>query len=138
MMQRILAPLVVYGAAFLVAALMVVAAGGFFGAALYFGLCGYFSPPIAALLTGVSGLVLALLVIVAGRMVARGIGRSARRQGAAAPGGLAADLGMLAGERAASLARSHPGGTLAASLAAGFAVGASPNLRRLLRELLEI
>ena len=47
----------------------------------------------------------------------------------------AAELAGMIGADIASLARTHTRSTLAVSLAAGFAVGASPRLRRALLDI---
>jgi hypothetical protein len=67
-------------------------------------------------------------------------GRAPGKDAPAAAGvrGVASEFGVLAGEQIAALARSHVHGTLAASLLAGFAVGISPGLRKLLLDLLKI
>jgi hypothetical protein len=141
MLQKYLAQAAVFGAALLIAAILIVVAVGFCGAALYFALREALTPAMAALATGLTGLVLALVIVLIGRLAGCMIAKSKRRQQAARPAGargLAADLGLIAGEELAALARSHTHATLAASLVAGIAVGASPGLRRLLRDLLEI
>jgi hypothetical protein len=106
-------------------------------------------PSGAAGLTGLVGLV---LVAVFG-LLAKWAMRSPRR-GAAAPaaspagsgsgtlgsslgGGLAADLGALAAQQIASATRNHPYRTMGAALAAGLAVGALPELRKALLDLLK-
>jgi hypothetical protein len=145
-MQKYVAQAVVLSASLLLAAILLVVGVGFFGAAVYFALREEFSQPIAALLTGVCGVLLAAIVVLAGLLISRATRSASRRKEVLraeqpAPAnvrGIAADLGIVAGEEFAKLARTHAYGTLAASLVAGIAVGASPGLRRLLRDLLEI
>jgi hypothetical protein len=142
MMQKYIAQAIVWGVALLIAAILVVVGVGFLGAAVYFALCLVLTPPMAALATALCVLVAAIVVILIGRLVGRMLGKSVRRRPAtrtpAGARGIAADLGILAGGEIAALVRSHALGTLLASLVAGFAVGASPGLRRLLRELVDI
>ena len=142
MMQKYIAQAIVGGVSFLIAAILLVVGVGFLGAAVYFALCRVIAPPMASLATGLCILLTAIVVILLGRLFGKMLGKAERRRHATrAPAGareLAADLGILAGEEMAALARSHVRGTLVASLVAGFAVGASPGLRRLLRELVEI
>jgi len=144
-MQKYLAQAAIIGVSLLIAAILVVVGVGFFGAAVYFALRQVLEAPMAAFATGACGLVLAVVIVLLGQLVGRLVRTSMRRKQARpsgpAPAGLrgfASDLGVLAGKEIAALARGHVHGTLAASLIAGFAVGASPGLRRLLRDLLEI
>jgi len=46
------------------------------------------------------------------------------------------EIGALIGKQFSTLSENHPTATLAGSIAAGFALGASPRLRRTLRDLL--
>jgi hypothetical protein len=97
-----------------------------------------FTPPAAAGLTGLAGLVLAGLL----GLLARGVSRSPRRRvPAPAPAhganGIAADLGALAAQQIVNATREHPYGTMGAALAAGLAVGAMPELRKTLTDLLK-
>jgi hypothetical protein len=94
-----------------------------------------FTPPAAAGLTGLAGLVLAALL----GLLARGVARSPRRRAAATPApgadGIAADLGALAAQQIVNATREHPYGTVGAALVAGLAVGAIPELRKALSGL---
>ena len=99
-----------------------------------------FAPPVAAGLTGLAGFVLTGLL----GLLARGVSRSPRRRvsvPAPAPGAngvgadIAADLGALAAQQIVNTTREHPYGTVGAALAAGFAVGAIPELRKTLAGL---
>jgi hypothetical protein len=101
-----------------------------------------FTPPAAAGLTGLAGFVLTGLL----GLLARGVSRSPRRRVSApapAPGangvanGIAADLGALAAQQIVNATREHPYGTMGAALAAGLAVGAIPELRKTLTDLLK-
>ena len=90
----------------------------------------------AAGLTGLAGLVLAVLSGFVARWILRAKRRPAMAAAAPAPGingvanGIAADLGALAAQQIVSTTRAHPYGTVGAALAAGIAVGALPELRK--------
>ena len=94
------------------------------------------NPPAAAGLTGVAGLVLAVVLGLLAKLALR----SPRRRVAplATPasgitgvaGGIAADLGALAARQIVDTTRAHPYRTMGAALAAGIAVGAVPELRK--------
>jgi hypothetical protein len=103
-----------------------------------------FTPPAAAGLTGVAGLVLtALLGLVAKLVLRPPRRRPALPAPAPAPGvngvanGIAADLGALAAQQILNATRTHPYSTMGAALAAGLAVGAVPELRKALTGLLK-
>lgn len=119
----------------------VLVALGFLCAAAYLALLDVFSPATAALLTGLGAIVLALLILAAGRAALRPGARRRRaaESAEAGPGDAATGAGELAGalgERLATIARANPKATLFASLVAGFAVGVSPRLRKALIDLL--
>lgn len=98
-----------------------------------------FSDAAAAGLTGVAGLVLAIILGFGAKLALR---RPRRRvplpATAPAPGingvanGIAADLGALAAQQIVNSTRAHPYSTMGAALAAGLAVGAVPELRKTL------
>jgi hypothetical protein len=124
-----------------VAAIILVATAAIFlCAALYLFLVSlWVVPALAALLAGVAALFLAGLIMLAARMAP-----SFRRTGRAsspAPDGnvddLAARLGGLAAEQLNTGAQAHPYRTFAVALLAGLAVGASPELRNMLRKTLK-
>jgi hypothetical protein len=96
-------------------------------------------PPLAALLAGLAALILAGLIMLAARM-APGVRRSSRTSGPARDGNvddLAARLGGMAAEQLNTGAQAHPYRTFAVALLAGLAVGASPELRNMLRKTLK-
>jgi hypothetical protein len=95
------------------------------------------SPPVAAALTGVAGLVLAGLMGLLAKTqvtphrrpaVPTNAPAAARTNGVA--NGIAADLGALAAQQIVNTTREHPYSTMGAALAAGLAVGAIPELRK--------
>lgn len=126
------------------ATLFAVIAFAFLAFALYFALLAVAEPPIAAALTGVAAAAVALIVFAIARAAGSGDSRAPapRAAGAAATPSLgpeselAAQLGQLLGEQAAGWTRSHPYSAMGAALAAGFAVGASPELRRTLLRMI--
>lgn len=113
------------------------------GAVFYEALLGIATPAVAGIVTSFVGLAVAAGVMLIGRAVMTG-GRDTATRSAkqAAMDGLSsqdkmiAELGGLVGAELAALIRSHPHETAAGSLAAGFALGASPRLRGFLRNLL--
>lgn len=121
-----------------VAALLVLTGSGFLVAALYLNLATYAGPTRAALITGVLCLAVGCIVLLIGwlvlRSAARRDGRDRKPTDAA---GLALALGEAVGGDLQSLAKNHRYAMIGAALAAGFAVGVSPKLRRALRSLLD-
>ncbi len=129
-MEQFLTRLAIAVASFLTATFVVIIAAGFLCFAAYLALLDHFSAPAAALVTAGSALFLALLVILVGRAIAALIRSRARRSG-----GWAGELGGVLGAAFAARAAAHPHSTLIASLLSGFALGASPDLRHVLRDL---
>jgi hypothetical protein len=127
-------------AAAVAAIILVASAAIFLCAALYLFLVSLSAaPPLAAFLTGLAALILAGLIILAARM-ATGQRRTDRTSGPAPAGNvddLAAQLGGIVAEQMNTEARSHPYRSFAVALVAGFAVGASPELRNMLRKTLK-
>jgi hypothetical protein len=127
-------------AAALVAIILVVLAAIFLCRALYLYLVSLSAaPPLAALLTGLAALILAGLIILAARM-ATGFRRTDQTSGPSRSGNvddLAATLGGLAAQQLNTRAQAHPYRTFAVALLAGLAVGASPELRSMLRKTLK-
>lgn len=100
-----------------------------------------FAPSAAAALTGVAGLALAGLIGFGARRALRprpAPGAAVPVPGAASTGvnGIAVDLGALIAQQLVASARAHPYGTMGTALAAGLAVGAFPELRKALGDLL--
>ena len=120
------------------AALLILAGWGFLVAALYMVLAKETGPTGAALITGVICLGGAGIVSLIGWLVVRS---STRRDGRdrKAPDAVkvALAMGEALGGDLQSLAKNHRYGMIGAALAAGFAVGVSPKLRRSLRRLLD-
>jgi hypothetical protein len=103
------------------------------------------APPLAALLVGLVGFIVAGLILLAAGMASRygRTGRSNGNSGSADPGlagnvnDLAAKLGGLAAGQLTAQAQAHPYRTFAVALLAGLAVGASPELRNMLEKMLK-
>jgi hypothetical protein len=98
-------------------------------------------PAGAAALTGVAGFVLAGLIGLAVRLALRPSPRPVVPMAPAANGsaanGIATDLGILVARQVMNSAQAHPYSTMGAALAAGLAVGAVPELRKTLTDLLK-
>jgi hypothetical protein len=127
------------GAGFAAALVVAIAATGFLGTAAFLGLeVEGMSPPAAAAVVGVGGLVLAVLLGLVGRHF---LSPSQAPQAAKSSGGAvndaAADLGALVAEQVVSATRKHPYTSIGAALIAGLAVGAVPELRKTLTDLLK-
>jgi hypothetical protein len=127
-------------AAAVAAIILVASAAIFLCAALYLFLVSLSAaPPLAALLTGLAALILAGLIILAAR-TASGLRRTGRAGGPGHDGNvddLAAKLGGLAAQQLNTEAQAHPYRTFVVALLAGLAVGASPELRNMLRKTLK-
>lgn len=112
----------------------------FLAGALYLALIETTTPALAALLTGLAVLAAAVIVIAIAWLVLRPSGKGQRpaRSGAS---GEPLDPSLLLGEALGSelvnCTRTHPYGSMLAALAAGFAFGASPGLRKTLLDLLQ-
>ena len=126
----------------LTTAFALIAGAGWLLAALWLALCGVLSASLAALVTGAAAVVAAALV--AAIWYASRARPSAPERVPSADGNeggiesqLAARLAALAGRGAASYVGAHPGRAALGALAAGFVVGASPQLRATLRDILK-
>jgi hypothetical protein len=124
-------------AALAAAAIAGIIAFGFLSLSLYLALCHSVPRPAAALLTALADIVVAAVTVYA---ATRSGGRTTNAAGGAPAGPtgdseLAAQLGRLAGQQLGSLG-TRPEVKLGIALAAGFALGVSPRLRRLLFNLL--
>jgi hypothetical protein len=132
-MNRLIARVAITIAALLLAAIIALAGISFLCLAIYFALLQYLLPPMAALATAGVMFVLAALIFLAGRATSAMM--RSRRRSREEPLSTAA-LGELFGHEFSTRAAAHPHATLFASLLAGFAVGASADLRHFLRDLL--
>lgn len=112
---------------------------GFLAHALHVALVPQVGPALAAALTGGAVLLLAVLLLAVAALVAR---QGTRRRDGAPPRATGEsqprpeEVASVLGEQAAALLRDRPKTSAGAALAAGFAVGASPELRRLLGGLI--
>lgn len=141
-MQRFLSRAAISLAAAVAAIILVAASVGFLGVALYLLLVPVMAAPFAALAVGLAGFAIAGLIALVIRMTWRGR-PAGRRVGSAAPGragdvnDVAATLGELAAREMTSRAQAHPYTAFAVALAAGLAIGISPELRNFLTGLLK-
>ncbi len=113
----------------------------FLAFALYFALLDVTTQAAAAGITGGIATVIAVIAFLVARSVMQGPAPKPRAAGAAPSNAsgdpeFAAQIGQLLGDEAAGWTRTHPYGAVGIALAAGFAVGMSPELRRTLRGLL--
>jgi len=121
-----------------VALLLVLVGAGFMVAALYLGLSTHAGPAWAAVITGMLCLVGAGIVALIGWLVLQSAQRKDRRDERALDVvRLALTMGESLGEELQVVAKRNRYGMLGAALVAGFALGASPKLRRSLRDLLD-
>ena len=128
---------VIGGAALLVATF-------FFFAAIFFWFEEFLRPALAALATAGSLLVFAVFVVLAGWVIGRLLRRKPRRDFGwlvellNAPNGISAiAIGNAVGRRLQTFARQNTQASVIVSLLAGLAVGISPALRKILRDLLK-
>jgi xanthosine utilization system XapX-like protein len=140
--ERLLSRLAISLAAAVAALILVTAAIGFFGTAFYLLLVPAMPAPVAALVVGLAGLVLAGSIVLVVYMTSR---RTLVRRalGSACSGrssdinGIAAALGELAAREMSAGAQAHPYHAVALALLAGLAVGISPELRDILKGALK-
>jgi hypothetical protein len=118
-----------------IAIVAMVAAAAFFVYAFYLLLAIYLPAPAAAGLTGIAILIGALLLVA----LTGAAFRPRRRPKTPSLEGYetAAEAGNLLGRKVRGLLDAHSRGGLVAMFVAGFSIGVSPGLRRVLRELLK-
>ena len=138
-MEQFLTRVALAIAAFALAVVLIVLAMAFLGGALYLWLVSQaVAPPLAALIVGLAGLGCAAIIALVARLLSRrSQPSSAARQRSVSAADLAGELGEAAAREAVSLLQNHPYRALLISLAAGFAVGASPELRQILKDTLK-
>ena len=139
-MHHFLSQVTIWSAAAIAAIIFAAASVGFLGAALYLSLVPIMVPPFAALVVGLTGILIAGLIILVARMTARR-GPAAREIGSSDPSragnvnDIAAALGGLAAQELTSRTQAHPYRAFGIALAAGLAAGLSPELRNILKGL---
>lgn len=122
-------------ATLLAVSITLLAGTGFFCFALYQWLHESLSAPAAAAATGIAAFAAAAICVLAASLIAALRNkRPAKRHGSESV--LAVELANLLGKDVAALAAANPLETILVSLASGFALGASPGLRRALGDLL--
>lgn len=127
-MKGIIFPIVVMTIAGVLAALGLCIALGFLFAALCIFLSHFVSLPVATALTAIIAILCSLLVLLIAKMV---VTRRAKKAESSA-----AILGALLGKQLKDVEGFGVTKRLIVALVAGFAVGVSPRLRRILFELL--
>jgi hypothetical protein len=138
--QRFLSRVALSMAAAIAAIIFVAASVVFLGAALYLSLVPIMPAPFAALVVGLTGLLIAGLIILVARLTSRR-GPAGGETGATDPGrtgdvnDIATALGGLAAQELTSRAQAHPFRAFGIALVTGLAVGLSPELRKILRDL---
>ena len=105
------------------------AAFGLLVAADYFAFAIILPPVFAALAAAGTAVLFCVLAVIVGKLILGSLRKRARRH---MQSRLAAAVGELFGGEIGELADRHPARTLGLALAAGFAVGFSPSLRRAL------
>ena len=137
-MQRFLSRMAISSASLLIATVIVGVAMLCLWAAVYLALAQSFTPPIAALLTGMGALMFGVAVVLAGNWIARMQTERKRerdRERTYAANEAAIEIGRMLGGQLRSLNGSEAQSAALAALIAGFAVGTSPQLRDFLRDL---
>ncbi len=123
-------------AAVFVASFGVVAALIYLGAALYFMYAQWMAPVFAALSAAGTALLFSIVIVLIGRMMANRLkANRAKRKAFAESTASAADLGDALGRHAFEFVQTNKKSALVGSLVAGFAFGASPRFRSLLRDI---
>ena len=131
-MERLGLRIAIRVGALLAALIMVVCGLGFLCFAAYLALYDRVSPPVAALIAAGAAFLLAAVIILLGRALLVMILRRQRRDA----DHLAQSFREILGDELVSLATENPHATVLTSLFTGFAVGAVPELRHVLRDLL--
>lgn len=106
---------------------------GLLVAADYFAFATILSPPFAALAAAGTALLFCVISILAGKLALSAVRGRRRKEERKL---VAIILGELFGKEIGDFAERHPARAIAASLAAGFALGFSGRLRRLLHAFL--
>jgi hypothetical protein len=143
-MASLLKRLAIAVAVFVIGGAAILVATFFLFAAVYFGFAEFLRPPLAALATAGVLVAFAAIVVLIGATMAAALRRKPRRDYAwllellNAPDGLSAvAIGNLLGRRLQNFARENAQATIIGSLLAGLALGISPGLRTLLRDILK-
>lgn len=131
-MRRFLARLATGIALILIAVVAALLALGYFAFALYLWLAVYLIPPVAAVVSGLIVLSVALMLVLIARAMLGGGGRRDRDARELSAAQAAAEIGNLFGDKVQGFADMNRGTSLLTALIAGFAVGVSPKLRALL------
>jgi len=131
-MDRLAVRIGIRAGAFLAAVILVVGGLGFLVLAAYLALLDHVSPPQAALIAAATAFVLAGIVILGGRAIIA----TMRQRNERDVDRFAEAFRLILGDEIVALATENPEATVLTALFTGFAVGAVPELRHVLRELL--
>ncbi len=142
-MDRLLSQATISIATIMFAAIAALIGAVFVCGAVYLALTEIMHPPLAALVTGTIIIVFSAAVITVARLLNGRLGApsSRHRQKEGASEGsdenrIAVEFGSLLGKQIHEMASANAPATVLVSLAAGFAVGASPSLCKSLGDLL--
>ena len=119
-------------ATFVAAAIAIIGGLGFLVLSAYLALLNHVSPPMAALIAAITAFLLGAITLLAGHGVIALIRRRRQRDA----GRIAETFRAILGDEIVSIATENPHATVLSSFATGFAIGAVPELRHLLRDLL--
>jgi hypothetical protein len=137
-LRRILLRLVLAAVAFVVAGVGFVIALAYATVGIYFVLADVLGPAWGAFATAVLAILISVILIAVGYSYTYILKRRGRKGSSTDPSFLAAMLGDLLGRRFNSLANSNARNSIFMSLAAGFAIGASPKLREYLLDIMRL
>ena len=105
------------------------AAFGLLVAAIYFAFAIILSPPLAALAGAGTAILFCIIAVVVGKLI---LSSMKKRQHVRMQTRLASMIGEVFGGDFGEFAERHPARSIGAALAAGFAIGFSPRLRKAL------
>lgn len=134
--KSMVARIAIMVAAVFVASFGIVAALIYLGVALDLMYAQWMSPPLAALSSAGTALLFSIVIIMVGRMLANRLKvNREKRKAFQASTASAADMGDALGRQLFELMQGNQKSALVGSLMAGFAFGASPRFRSLLKDI---
>lgn len=136
MMSQVMFRAMLLFAAVLAGSLLLTGVVALLCVAIYLALIDVVSPAAALAMTSILPLILGAAAIICVSAILRGR-RSASRKGTDSEE-ILHELGNLAGSQLFGLVEAHPRKAAIISLAAGFVVGVSPDLRGVLRQFLNV
>ncbi len=141
-MDRLLSQAVISIATIMIAAIAAMIGAVFVCGAIYLALVEIMHPSLAALVTGIVIIVFSAAVLSIARLISGRFEARSSRQGRGDYQGfdenrMAAEFGGFLGKQMHEFAGAHAPAAIIVSLAAGFAVGTSPCLRKSLQSILK-